>query len=189
MAGSTKNPSFLVPHTHERFFVSLRGSGNPILERHWMIMADSKTFETRDPEFQAKVRDSFERQGLMKHLGAQLSELRPGHCEIRVPFRDELSQQHGYFHAGVTGAIADSAAGYPAFSLMPPGCSALSVEYKLNLLAPAQGQLLIARAQVIRSGRTLTVARADVFVVKDGVEDLCATFLSTIMVLAGKLDR
>jgi uncharacterized protein (TIGR00369 family) len=154
-----------------------------------MIMADSKTFETRDPEFQAKVRDSFERQGLMKHLGAQLSELRPGHCEIRVPFRDELSQQHGYFHAGVTGAIADSAAGYAAFSLMPPGCSVLSVEYKLNLLAPAQGQLLIARAQVIRSGRTLTVARADVFVVKDGVEDLCATFLSTIMVLAGKLDR
>jgi uncharacterized protein (TIGR00369 family) len=165
------------------------GSGNFIRERLWLIMADQTIFESRDPEFQAKVRESFERQGLMKHLGAQLSELRPGQCEIRVPFRDELSQQHGYFHAGVTGAIADSAAGYAAFSLMPPGCSVLSVEYKLNLLAPAQGELLIARAQVIRAGRTLTVVRADVFVLKDGAENLCATFLATIMALAGKSGR
>ena len=152
-------------------------------------MAKLKTFESRDPQFETKVRESFERQGLMKHLGAELSRLRPGHCEIRVPFRNELSQQHGYFHGGVTGAIADSACGYAAFSLMPPDCSVLAVEYKLNLLAPAEGELLIARAQVIRSGRTLTISRADVFAVKNGVESLCATSLSTIMALAGKSDR
>ena len=89
----------------------------------------------------------------------------------------------------MTGAIADSACGYAAFSLMPPDHSVLAVEYKLNLLAPAQGDTLIARGQVIRPGRTLTIARADVFVVKDGVENLCATSLSTIMALAGKSDR
>jgi len=151
-------------------------------------MAASKAFEARDPEFQAKVRESFERQGLMKHLGAQISELRPGLCEIRVPFRNELSQQHGYFHGGVTGAIADSACGYAAFSLMPADYSVLAVEYKLNLVAPAMGEMLVARGQVIRAGRTLTIARADVFVVKDGAETLCATSLSTIMALAGKSD-
>lgn len=125
----------------------------------------------------------------MKHLGAELSELRPGHCEIRVPYREELSQQDGFFHAGVTGAIADSACGYAAYSLMPPDCSVLSVEYKLNLLAPARGELLVARAHVVRSGRTLTICAADVFVIRDGVETLCATSLSTIMALAGKPER
>ena len=125
----------------------------------------------------------------MKHPGAELSELRPGHCEIRVRFREQLAQQNGFFHAGVTGAIADSACGYAAYSLMPPDCSVLSVEYKLNLLAPARGELLVARAHVVRSGRTLTICAADVFVVRDGVETLCATSLSTIMALAGKPER
>ncbi len=152
-------------------------------------MSPRKSFESKDPKFEAKVQTSFTRQGLMKHLGAELSELRPGHCEIRVPYREELSQQDGFFHAGVTGAIADSACGYAAYSLMPPDCSVLSVEYKLNLLAPARGELLVARAHVVRSGRTLTICAADVFVIRDGVETLCATSLSTIMALAGKPER
>ena len=113
----------------------------------------------------------------------------PGGVEIRVPFRSELTQQHEYFHAGVTGAIADSACGYAAYTLMPADSSVLTVEYKMNLLAPADGEELIARARVVRSGKTLKVCSADVFVLKGGAENHCATMLSTVMCLAGKPDR
>ena len=124
----------------------------------------------------------------MHSLGAELAALRAGECEIRVPFRKELGQQHGYFHAGVTAAIADSACGYSAYSLMPADCSVLTVEYKINLLAPADGDSLVARARVVRSGKTLKVCAADVFAVRGGVETLCATSLSTIMAMYGKSD-
>jgi len=135
------------------------------------------------------VRESFVRQGLMRHLGAELARLEPGHAEIRVPFRLEVTQQHNYFHAGVSGAIADTACGYAAYTLMPADASVLTVEYKMNLLAPADGEELIARASVLRSGRTLKICVADVFVRKDGAEVHCATMLATIMCLAGKSDR
>jgi uncharacterized protein (TIGR00369 family) len=141
-----------------------------------------------DPEWQRRVRDSFQRQGLMQHLGAELTAVRPGECEIRVPYREELTQQHGYFHAGVTASIADSASGYAAYSVMPADYSVLTVEYKINLVAPAAGEMLVARARVLRSGKTLKVCAADVFAVKDGAENLCATSLSTIMAMAGKPD-
>jgi uncharacterized protein (TIGR00369 family) len=142
-----------------------------------------------DADFESRVRDSFGRQGLMKHLGAKLVELGPGHVAIRVPFRAELTQQHNYFHAGVSGAIADSACGYAAYTLMPNDNSVLTVEYKLNLLAPADGEELTARARVLRSGRTLKVCVADVHARKNGQEVHCATMLATIMCLPGKLDR
>ena len=135
------------------------------------------------------MRESFVRQGLMRHLGAELARLEPGHAEIRVPFRLEVTQQHNYFHAGVSGAIADTACGYAAYTLMPADASVLTVEYKMNLLAPADGEELIARASVLRSGRTLKICVADVFVRKDGAEVHCATMLATIMCLAGKSDR
>jgi uncharacterized protein (TIGR00369 family) len=106
-----------------------------------------------------------------------------------VPFRGELTQQHGYFHAGVTGAIADSACGYAAYTLMAADDSVLTVEYKINLLAPADGEELVARARVVRSGRTLKICMADVFVKKGGAENHCATVLATIMCMAGKVDR
>jgi uncharacterized protein (TIGR00369 family) len=138
----------------------------------------------QDSNFVQKTRDSFAQQGFMQNLGATMTQIEPGRCEIRVPFRPELSQQHGYFHAGVSGAIADSASGYAAYTLMPPDFNVLTVEYKLNLVAPALGELIIARAQVLRAGRTLTVCRADVFVLHEGVEKICATSLSTIMALA-----
>ncbi len=125
----------------------------------------------------------------MSHLGAELIELTPGTAAIRVPFRTELAQQHNYFHAGVSGAIADSACGYAAFTLMTADSSVLTVEYKLNLLAPADGDELLARARVLRSGRTLKVCAADVYVRKEGAEILCATMLATIMGLPGKSDR
>jgi uncharacterized protein (TIGR00369 family) len=141
-----------------------------------------------EPEAERRVRESFSRQGLMQHLGAELAALRAGECEIRVPFRKELTQQHEYFHAGVTAAIADSACGYSAYSLMPADCSVLTVEYKINLIAPADGEMLVARARVLRSGKTLKVCAADVFAVKGKCEILCATSLSTIMAMYGKSD-
>jgi uncharacterized protein (TIGR00369 family) len=143
---------------------------------------------TGDSEAEQRVRDSFSRQGLMCHLGAQVTAFVPGECEIRVPFRQELTQQHGYFHAGVTAAIADSACGYAAYSLMPANYSVLTVEYKINLVAPADGELLIARARVLRSGKTLKICAADVFASKGGKETLCATTLSTIMAMADRSD-
>jgi len=142
-----------------------------------------------DAQSLQRVRESFARQGLMAHLGARISELREGYVEIRASYRPELTQQHNYFHAGVSGAIADSACGYAAFSLMPPDTSVLTVEYKLNLLAPAAGEELIARGRVLRSGKTLKVCAADVYARKGGADTHCATMLATIMCLPGKPDR
>jgi uncharacterized protein (TIGR00369 family) len=141
------------------------------------------------PEFAQRVLDSFERQGLMKHLGARIAQLHPGRVEIRAPYRSELTQQHNYFHAGVSGAIADSACGYAAYTLMPADSSVLTVEYKINLLAPAAGEELIARAHVVRSGKTLKICAADVYVRSGDAETHCATMLATIMCLPGKNDR
>ena len=146
-------------------------------------------FEGVNPDFAERVLDSFKRQGLMKHLGARIVELHPGHVEIRAPHRRELTQQHNYFHAGVSGAIADSACGYAAYTLMPADSSVLTVEYKINLLAPAAGDELIARAHVVRSGKTLKICAADVYVRKGDTETQCATMLATIMCLPGKCDR
>jgi uncharacterized protein (TIGR00369 family) len=146
-------------------------------------------FSAADPKFEVRVRESFARQGLMKYLGAELIELTAGRVAIRVPFRAELTQQHNYFHAGISGAIADSACGYSAYTLMPEDSSVLTVEYKMNLLAPADGDELIARARVLRSGKTLKICAADVYVLKKGVEVHCATMLATIMCLRGKPDR
>lgn len=150
-------------------------------------MKEQKHSATDAPSLQ-HVRESFARQGLMKYLGAELTGLTSGQCEIRVAHHLELTQQHGYFHAGVTAAIADSASGYAAYSLMAADSSVLTVEYKINLVAPADGDALIARGRVLRSGKTLKICAADVFVVKGAEEILCATSLSTIMALAGRPD-
>jgi uncharacterized protein (TIGR00369 family) len=150
---------------------------------------DKLRFDGVDADFAERVLDSFTRQGLMKHLGARIAELHPGHVEIRAPHRKELTQQHNYFHAGVSGAIADSACGYAAYTLMPADSSVLTVEYKINLLAPAAGDELIARAHVVRSGKTLKTCAADVYVRKGDTETHCATMLATIMCLPGKSDR
>jgi uncharacterized protein (TIGR00369 family) len=134
-----------------------------------------------DPDFRARVEASFARQGLMGSLGARLTRVEPGECEIRLPYSPALSQQDGFFHAGAIGSIADSAGGYAAFTLMDASDRVLTVEYKLNLLAPARGELAIARGQVVRAGRTLTVARIDVFAVASGVETLCAAAQQTLI--------
>ncbi|MBU3915906.1 PaaI family thioesterase [bacterium] len=146
-------------------------------------------FEPKDSDFERKVKDSFFRQPHMSFIGAKLITVKPGYCEIHLPYRNELSQQHGFFHAGVIGTIADTAGGYAAFSLMGADSSVLSVEYKLNLMAPGDGELLMGRASVIKHGRTLSVCRSDVFVIKNGIEKLCATALMTTMTMVGMADE
>ena len=122
----------------------------------------------------------------MEHIGAELIDVQPGYCEIHVPFNDNLTQQNGFFHAGVIGTIADNTAGYASLSLMKEHSSVLSVEFKLNLMRPADGELLIGKGYVLKYGRTLTVCRADVFIVKDGIEKLCAAAQLTMIELEHK---
>lgn len=142
----------------------------------------------RDPDFAARVRASFARQGFMAHLGAEIARVAPGEVEIVLPIRPELTQQHGYAHAGAAWSIADSAAGYAAMSLMAPDEGVLTVEMKINLLAPADGERLRALGRVERAGRRLTVVRADVWVLKGGAERAAATALGTMMTMPGLAD-
>lgn len=146
------------------------------------------TSGTTDPGYADRVRASFARQAFMDHLGARLTQVEPGRCEVVAAHRQELTQQHGYFHGGVMASLADSAAGYAAYSLMPADSTVLTVEYKLNILCPGQGEQLAARAHVVKPGRTLTVVQADVFAVRDGRETLCLTSLQTLMRLDGQPD-
>lgn len=145
-------------------------------------------FQPLDDAFAQRVRDSFDKQGIMGHIGARLGEVRPGYCEIELPYSEAVSQQHGFFHGGVVGTIADSAGGFAAYSLMGPDDGVLTVEYKLNLMAPADGDELIARGYVVRPGKTLTVCRAEVVVVKDGHPLPCAALQQTLMRVQGRAD-
>jgi uncharacterized protein (TIGR00369 family) len=146
-------------------------------------------FAPLDPCYEARVRDSFARQPFMAHLGARIVHLAPGACDIEMTYRRELTQQHGFIHGGALASIADSAAGYAAFSLMPAESSVLTVEYKLNILRPAEGEAMIARGRVVKAGRTLTVVQADVYSRSAGRERLTVTSLQTLMRLDGRSDR
>jgi uncharacterized protein (TIGR00369 family) len=147
-----------------------------------------RVFQPANPQFAARVRRSFQRQGFMALLGAELTAVEPGFCEIQLAHRPQLTQQHGYFHAGVVGTLADNVGGYAAFSLLPAGASILTVEYKLNLLAPAQGPRLTARGWVLKPGRSLSVCRSQVFDSDGGEERLVAHCLMTLMALPGRPD-
>ena len=140
-------------------------------------------FQPQDPAFESRIRESFVRQKVMGLIGAALTRVEPGRVEIELPFRDDLTQQHGFLHAGIVGTIADSAGGYAACTLMPAGSSVLSVEYKINLLAPADGERLLASGQVVRPGRTLTVCDLEVVVIKQGARTLCARGMQTLICL------
>ena len=143
-------------------------------------------FTPADPDFERRTRESFARQGAMEYLGAVLDRVEPGRVEISLAFRPELSQQHGFFHAGIITTIADSAGGYAGFTLFPKDAGVLTVEFKVNLLAAADGERAIAVGEVIRSGRTLTVCRLDAFVEKGGRRVHCATGQQTLMALVGR---
>jgi len=137
-----------------------------------------------DPAFGSRVRESFARQAVMATIGAQLERVDAGRVDIRLPFRDDLTQQHGYFHAGVIATIADSACGYAALSLMPAGADVLSIEFKINMLSPATGDAIVARGEVIRAGRKVMVCRADVHSVTGAKEKLVAAMQGTMMVVS-----
>ena len=139
-----------------------------------------------DPDLEARVRASFERQQVMFTIGARLTRVAPGEADIELPFRMDLTQQHGFLHAGIVTTVLDSACGYAAFSLMPAEAAVLSIEFKINLLAPARGELLIARARVVRAGRTVTVCQADGVMVEGGREVHVATLVGTMMTVTGR---
>lgn len=145
-------------------------------------------FEPRNPRYAERVRESFARQTFMRTLGAELVAVAPGRVELRLRYDPALCQQHGYFHGGVVGTLADNAGGYAAFTLMAETDSVLTVEYKLSLLAPGRGEQLVARGEVIKPGRTLSVCEARVYARQGRAETLCATALCTLMTLADRPD-
>jgi len=139
--------------------------------------------------FDARVRDSFARQGAMALIGAALADVAPGYCAIALEPRPEVSQQHGYVHAGILATLVDSAGGYAAFTLFGQDCSILTVEYKLNVLAPAQGERIVAEGFVVKPGRTLAITRGEVHAEQAGKRTLVAIMQQTLMVMRGKPDR
>jgi uncharacterized protein (TIGR00369 family) len=139
--------------------------------------------EPADPRFAERCRTSFARQRAMALIGARMAAIAPGSCEIELPFRAELTQQKGFVHGGIVGMIADTACGYAAYSLMPASASLVTVEYKINILAPGRGERLLARAEVIKSGRTLSITRGEVYAEQGGAQTLCAVMQQTLMML------
>ncbi len=142
-----------------------------------------------DSRITERVLASFDRQSAMHLIRATMPIVDHGFAEIHLPHWEGIEQQHGFVHGGVVGMIADSAAGYAAMTVVPEDASVLTVEYKMNLLAPADGDKLIARGQVVRPGRTLIVTRAEVYAVREGKETLCALMQQTIMVMQGKAEK
>lgn len=146
-------------------------------------------FQPRNPDFAERTRDSFMRQSFMETLGVSLTKIEPGHVEMRLPYRDGLSQQHGFFHGGVVGALADNSGGYAAFTLLAPEDSILTVEYKINLVAPGAGDTLIASGAVLKPGRRLTICESRIYAETDGARKLCATALCTLMTMENMSDH
>lgn len=139
------------------------------------------TFQPGSDDYETRTRASFDRQQIMHLLGAEMTRVEPGLVEIELPFREDLTQQHGFFHAGATSTIADSAGGYAGFTLFPADASVLTAEFKINLVAPASGVRLRARGTVIKPGRMLTTCDLEVYAIQaDGREKLCAKGLQTL---------
>jgi len=143
-------------------------------------------FDPKDADFDARVRTSFARQTAMATLGIEISDLKVGEIELRMPYAAAYTQQHGFMHAGIITTALDTACGYAAFSLMPGDAAVLTVEFKTNLLAPAQGDYFLFRARVLKPGRTVTVCDAQAFGVEKGKEKLVATMTGTLMALFGR---
>ena len=154
-----------------------------------MPAANPDSFKPAFAGYVERARSSFARQGAMALIGAQIVDVRPGYCAIAITPRREIAQQHGYVHAGIVGAIVDSAGGYAGYTLFPEDSSVLTVEFKLNLLAPAAGDRLVAEGHVVKPGRTLAITRGEVFAEADGKRTLVALMQQTLMVMHGKADH
>jgi len=145
-------------------------------------------WQARDPAFVERVRTSFERQRFMGTLGARLGHVAAGEVDIELPVADALTQQHGFVHAGIVSAIVDTAGGYAGFSLFPANASVLTVEFKVNLLAPAEGERIVAEGFVVKPGRTLCITRGEVHALRGDKRKLVAVMQQTLMVMHGKED-
>lgn len=145
-------------------------------------------FEPRNPLYEQRVRDSFALQGVMHHMGAQLGLIAPGAVDIELAWAKELTQQHGFLHAGVVSAALDSACGYAAFTLMVPEAEVLTIEFKINLLAPAQGERFRMEGRVLKPGRTITVCEGRAYAWHDGSEKLIATMSCSLMAITARAD-
>lgn len=143
-------------------------------------------FEPRDPSYAQRVRESFARQGAMRTLGAQLAHIAPGEVDIGLEWAEALTQQHGFLHAGMVATALDSACGYAGFTLMPGDAGILTIEFKINLLAPAKGQRFRMEGRVLKPGRTITVTEGRAFAIDSGQEKLVATMGCTLMAVVGR---
>ena len=142
--------------------------------------------EPRDPQFAQRVRESFVRQGAMHTLGARLGLLEPGAVDIELDWSQALTQQHGFLHAGMVSTALDSACGFAAFTLMPDDAAVLTIEFKINLLAPAQGESFRMEGRVLKPGRTITVCEGRAYAAASGQEKLVATMGCTLMTVTGR---
>ena len=146
----------------------------------------TRSHEPRDPAFESRVRASFDRQRAMHTIGARIVRVEPGEVELELPFRDDLTQQHGFLHAGIVTTLVDSACGYAALSVMDRESAVLSVEYKVNMFAPAIGERMRAIGRVIKSGRTLVVCTGEVIAVANGAEQVVTVMQATMMAVRGR---
>jgi uncharacterized protein (TIGR00369 family) len=150
----------------------------------WSISMAEKAFVAQDPDFDSRVRASFARQQVMSTLGIEISRLSPGTIELMMSYAVAYTQQHGFIHAGIIATALDSACGYAAFSLMPANAGVLTVEFKTNLLAPAQGERFVFQAEVVKPGRTLTFCEAKAIALNANAEPrLVATMSATLMAI------
>ena len=138
-------------------------------------------FKPMDPNYEARVRSGFEKQNVMKTIGAILTRVAPGEVVIELSYDASLTQQHGYLHAGIVTTLVDSACGYAAYTLMAPDSEVLTIEYKVNFMAPARGERFKGIGKVLRSGRTITVCSGDVVAIENGKEKVVATMLATMI--------
>ena len=151
-------------------------------------MAEAAAFTPKDPDYEQRVRASFERQAAMKTIGAFLTVVDPGRVAIELPYSHLLTQQHGFMHAGMIATALDSACGYAAFTLMPHEAAVLTIEYKINLLAPGKGQLFRMEGNVVKPGRTITVVEGKAWAIDEGRGKLIATMNATLMTVLGRDD-
>ncbi|MES2685898.1 MAG: PaaI family thioesterase [Pseudomonadota bacterium] len=149
---------------------------------------EASEFKPKDDAYATRVRDSFALQGAMATIGASLSDIAPGRVVIELPWAAGLTQQHGFLHAGMVATALDSACGYAGFTLMPEGAGVLTIEFKINLMAPAKGQRFRMVGQVIKPGRTITVTEGRAYAIDDGREKLIATLGATLMTITGRDD-
>lgn len=146
----------------------------------------SAAFGAKDPDFAGRVRRSFDQQSMMTTIGALLERVEPGSVDAAVPAAPHILQQHGFIHGGAVSTLADTACGFAALSLVRPGVGVLTVEFKMNMMAPATGTRLIARGRVVKAGRTLIVTQADIFAETDGSRRAIALMTATIMAVEGR---